>query len=201
MTKAKSVSAISFKRFKNNEFVFGKTTIDHKIRVNLNLSCDEYVFMEYMKYWQDNKVERITQGLLWRYTGIKPLEAEIIINSLKEKKLLYRDEKTKVVTTSQDWDDQFNAANDFKKFWEIAQKGNRERARKYYLKCIKIISHEELSACYKKYVENCDLTGTFRQHTSTWLNPKNKEWENVLDQINMNNKENEVKPNVLDEEF
>lgn len=202
MAKKKDFRALSFKSYRNNAYVFGKSTIDQNIRVRHNLTCEEYVFLDFLKTFQDLKDTRVTQSYVWIYTGIRPLELEPLMKQLQKKGYIYKDTESGVVTTSQIWDDEFETKGKFLEFWTIAPKGNKNRAKTAYFKSIKIITPEELTVLYRKYVKWCDTTGTFRMHTSTWLNPIDRNWENQLDSINVvKGKEDEIKKEVLPGKF
>ncbi len=165
---------------KENRFhVFGKSIIDHRIRLNLFLTNDEYVLMELLKSVQDMTNWRITYGELWKKCGITKQELIPLWNSLKEKGMVYRHE-TGIITTSQKWDDAFAARGDFMAFWKIAPKGNKEKARTMYNRALKLIPHEQICEAYKKYVEWAKATDTFFKDTSSWMNPKYKHWEDDL---------------------
>ncbi len=180
MEKAKRERKIQVINIKENRFhVFGKTTIDHRIRLNLFLTNDEYVLMELLKSVQDMTNWRITYGELWKKCGITKQELIPLWTSLKEKGMVYKHE-TGVITTSQKWDDAFAARGDFMAFWKIAPKGNKEKARTMYNRAIKIIEHKILCETYTKYVDWCKATDTYFKDTSSWLNPQYKHWEDQL---------------------
>ena len=163
----------------NRFHIFGKTTIDHRIRRNLFLTNDEYVLMELLKSVQDMTTWRITYGELWKKCGITKQELIPLWKSLKEKGMVYKHE-TGIITTSQKWDDAFAARGDFMGFWKIAPKGNKEKARTMYNRAIKVIEHKVLCETYKKYTDNCIAAGTYLKDTSSWLNPQYKHWEDQL---------------------
>lgn len=178
----------------NGRFVFGKTIMDHKIRIKLGLTCIEYVLLDFIKTWQDKGDKRIRYNELWIFTGIAPEHIPELWKNLLAKNMVYYDEETKLVTTASAFDECFNKDNDFQDFWEhygrildannnyelIGNVGNRPMALKNYRKAIKNISPEELKAKMRLYIEHCYKEKKYIQHASTWLNPMNRKWEDVL---------------------
>jgi len=163
----------------NRYIVFGTSLINHKIRLELEISNDEYVFLDFLKYMQDQSINKITWGDLWRKIGLDHRDLPPIWRSLKEKGLVYRHESG-IVTTSQKWDDMFSAKINFDELWSIYPKGNKQQAREMYKRAIRIQEHTALVEAYKKYVDWCEATDTFRKNTSSWLNPKFRYWEDDL---------------------
>jgi len=167
--------------------VNGQTFIDHKLRLHLGLSNDEYVFLQFIKSYQDVSTKRITYGTLWMATGIDPTDVPPLWKSCKEKGMVYLHESG-IVTTTQKFDDCFDIKTNFISFWQIAPKGNRHDAHKMYQKAIKVTSHDNLCECYRRYIKWCDETKTFKKNTSSWLNPASKYWEDKLEIIKKDDK-------------
>ena len=163
----------------NIGIVFGVTTINHKIRLQLGISNDEYVFLDFLRYVQSKRKERITWIKLWKMTGVDPTDLPPLWRSLKEKGLVYRHESG-VVTTSQKWDDMFSSKVNFDEFWALFPKGNKESAKEMYSRAVRVKDHKSLCEAYKQYIAWCDETNTFKKNTSSWLNPKFKYWEDNL---------------------
>jgi len=168
-----------FSKSTNNRFVVGSSIINHKIRVKLNLTNDEYILADFIKQWQDKHTTRITYGDLWKATGLEPNILPIIWKGLKEKNIVYRHE-TGIVTTTTVWDSEFDVLSQFEDFWLIAPKGNKASARKMYERAIKVVTHETLCEKYKVYTKWCNDTDTFKKDTSSWLNPQYQYWNDDL---------------------
>jgi hypothetical protein len=184
-------------------YVLGISIINHRVRLKLNLSLSEYVFIDYIKKHQDDKDTRITYADIFGNTGLKPSEIPDLWKSLKEKKLVYRHE-TGIVTTTPLWDDHFMQKDNFHTFWNLNVYGNRNKAFVQFERCIKLVSFDVLVSKYKDYLKWCDETDTFKMMASTWLNPKLKHWEDVLPEKQKRNQkpiEQSTDKKTLDYEF
>lgn len=183
MSKPKHPLDMAFKRKAELQFVRGSSTIKHRIRAKLHLTCEEYIFLDFFKNWQDVKYELPTFHIIWKNLGITYQELQPIIESLKKKQFLYKDRRTGIVTTSIIWDNEFNTENKFELLWELSRYGNKENAKIAYLKTMKIIGHDKLMGYYKKYLKYCEDSGQNKMHASTFLNPKTKQWKNEIQEV------------------
>ena len=190
---------MDYKKYKtfekeNHTHVFGKTIMNHGIRVKLGLTCIEYVLLDFIKGWQDKNDKRIRYSDLWIFTGIAPEHIPDLWKNLIAKEMVYYDDETGLVTTDSKFDECFNKDNDFQDFWEhygrvldndknytlIGNIGNRQMAMKNYRKAIKVITPAELKQKAREYTDYCVASTRYIQHASTWLNPVNRKWEDIL---------------------
>jgi hypothetical protein len=172
---------------KNIIFINGNTTINHRIRVKLGLSCDQYVFLWFIKeHNEKNPGERMLNKRVHSATGFHPDDFKRLYSSLIEPDFISKRgamlevvDKYEIKTTSI-FNRPFEMLGDFDAFWKIGPVGNRAAAKKHYLKSCKIIDHEELAEHYRKYIAHCEKTGGYKKHTSSWLNPAFRYWEDIL---------------------
>lgn len=67
----------------------------------------------------------------------------------------------------------------FEKFWEdYGRIGNKMKAREMYLRAIKVVTLDYLSERLKLYLKFLKFSGQYQMHASTWLNPRNREFDN-----------------------
>lgn len=203
----------------SSNIVVGKSVINHRARLELCLTMTEYVFLQFIADWfgSMNKKEPITEYILCRYTGIRgPIKIKSVIQRCKNKKMLIKKEiKTSegtlnVMYPAEKWFKAFESLNRFEEFWQMrvgdkpTHLGNKAGALKMYNRATKYIDHNELCKKFKEYVLWCRESGTFQKHTSTWLNPEFKYWNDILPKVekkeNKNNKE-EIIHEINDEDW
>jgi len=175
--------------------IIGKTTVIHSIRVLLQITMEEYAFLDFLMYWfiEKKRTEKITEKDLYQYTGIRGIpEIKQMISSLKKKQLLEQKEiKTPegliiVMYPSDSFLSKFKSSNNFENFWNLkidgktAHRGNRAKALMMYNKLIKILGWKDIEKSFLKYKAFVDKTGQTQLHTSTWLNPQ---WEHYKDEL------------------
>lgn len=168
--------------------VKGSTVINHKLRLIYDLSYPEYVILDYIQwYYEKHPGKRQDPELLWKMTGHK-IDSDFvgIIRLLNKKGLIKLIMGTDVATPtlaipepSDQWLKNFDLTADFEKFWSMwGRIGNKEKAKAMYSKARKMVDNDTLFEAGKKYVQHYkDQFGENATHASTYLNPKNKHWE------------------------
>lgn len=174
--------------------IYGSTVINHRIKHKLQLTGDEYIVLEYI-YNMNKEGKKVTaygdMENLWKAIGMYPPEFGKYAVSLIEKEFI--EESYGLIVTSK-WINEFVDVNQdkFEEFWEVYGRiGNKEQAKKMFLKVIKEIYYKDLlekHAKYSKHLENAGWKG--KMHCSTWLNPVNKRYE---DEYELEEKEEENK--------
>ena len=166
---------------KENAGIHGSTVINHHIRVKLDITAMEYVILEYVySRMKEGKKTSIFGEVddLWKAIGIRPEEFSDYINDLMDLKFI---EPGNGVEVTDKWVKEFADANieKFEEFWETYGKvGNKETARKMFLKAIKESTYKHLlirHAEYVKHLKNVEWKG--KMHCSTWLNPVYKRYD------------------------
>ena len=160
--------------------IHGSTVINHKIRVKLDLTCSEYVVLEYL--YERNTVGKKTtvygeMNDLWKALGMRSDSfAEHVVDLID---LGYIEESNGIIVTEK-WIKEFQDPHGgFGEFWKVYGKvGNKENARKMFLKAIKEVTFDHLiirHAEYVKHLKNTPWKG--KMHCSTWLNPSFKRFD------------------------
>jgi len=82
------------------------------------------------------------------------------------------------------WQKQFNADDSFEEFWELWGKvGNKQKAREVYRRTLKVVDKDTLFTAAKKYIDfRIKQFSYHTTHAASWLNPKNRAWEDKLGQ-------------------
>lgn len=170
--------------------VKGSTVINHKLRLIYDLSYPEYIILDYIQWYHEKfPNKRQDPELLWKMIGCK-IDAEFknLLKLLSKKGLLKLVSGTDpsvpnltIPEPSEVWLKNFDLTADFEKFWSAYGKiGNKEKAKAAYVKARKAVDKDTLDEAMKKYVASLKGTDTYPLHASTYLNPKNKHWEDVV---------------------
>jgi len=161
--------------------VSGSTIINHKIRVKLDLTCEEYVVADYIYNWQkrnpkehcpiDNDKEE-----MFRNIGIRSYEILETLFSLLKKKIVsdiqgfsiysQLDDETRKkaianhselqMTVLPIWTDEFEGKLDkeFDEFWGVyGHVGNKVEANNMFRKARKVATYDHLLVRHQKYVK------------------------------------------------
>lgn len=160
----------------------GVSLVDHKIRVALGLTCDEYVAANFV-YWCVKKkkfpisVSRDPE-LLWKHTGMRPHDIIPLLESLKEKGLVSKGEQG--IQLSKEWFQEIEKPDDaeFEKFWEAYGKvGNKKEARNRFTLALKITTYDHLIKQHQKYATYLEENPwRAKMACSVFLNPNNERW-------------------------
>lgn len=170
----------------------GISTIDHKIRRKLGITCDEYVLLDYIHSWRNAKgTQRMSATTLEAQTGFSYKDYDPMLRELAEKGMILQTKikGIEVIVVSELWKQHFPDDSDFDNpdpnnlgFWQIYGKvGNRKMAMEKYFQVRKKVSKERLHKLARDYVRHCNSTGTFMKLAQTWLNPEKEHWnDNVV---------------------
>lgn len=159
------------------------SVINHNIRVELGLTCDEYIVMDIL-----------LENYCRQPFAFANLETEIgftvdqfidILADLVLKEMVYVSGKpVPVYIISDRWLSKFNVDGDFQEFWTIFREyGNRINALKHYKIVRKSVDKETLHEAAKAYLAYCDITYSDTKYVNNaqiWLNPATKKWEDKL---------------------
>jgi len=167
---------------KKENKITGVTIIDHQIRTELELSCDEYVVIDMLYRWRKKYGKKIMKILsAENISGIAYPTLALIVQSLTEKKLITKTKGVKPYLIPADkWNKYFNVDEDFEEFWALWHKrGNKVTAKKAYEGARKVADKDTLHKAAKKMVEHVDEL-KYLPHAATWLNPSNRKWEDEI---------------------
>ncbi|MAH51481.1 hypothetical protein CMI37_37040 [Candidatus Pacearchaeota archaeon] len=166
---------------KENAGIHGSTVINHHIRAKLDVTAMEYVVLEYVyNRMKEGKKTSIYGEVddLWKAIGIRPEAFSDYIADLMDLKFI---EENNGIAVTDKWINEFADANEdkFEEFWEAYGKvGNKENARKMFLKTIKETTYKHLLIRHADYVKHLsNVTWKGKMHCSTWLNPAFKRYE------------------------
>ncbi len=150
-------------------------TINHHVRVNLGLSCDEYCIMDAIHKFRENHGKKVLNtAYIENTTGFDVVTARNIAVSLEEKGLIVRQQSG--MFPSEEWKQHFNTDEQFEKLWDICKRGNKNKAKEVYKRALKIASYEAIRKGWQLHVKNASEP-QFVKHLSSFLNPKYKYWE------------------------
>lgn len=200
--------------------ITGSSTINHEIRVKLELTCSEYVLIDHM-HRKELKGEMADTLSVYINTGFTEQNQTLLIKSLIAKGFLFIEPGQKIVLTSK-WADSFsNLDKEFEAFWYefddnvkrvVAWTGTKKKALEYWHKLRKKHSFEYLMSQRNAYFEYLKLEhkrGFARQRMmcQVFLNPGSERYmEDYADYAKQLKiklgliKDNGVVENVLTEE-
>lgn len=160
------------------------SVINHNIRVELGLNCDEYIVMDILleNYCKQPFDFRQT---IKDATGINHYHSEPIINELIKYKMLFISFGVYII--SDKWLSRFNVDADFQEFWSLFREyGNKANSLKNYKIVRKSVDRETLHSAAVAYLAYCDEKYSDQKYVNpaqTWLDPKAKRWEDKLKMI------------------
>lgn len=157
----------------------GTTLIDHKKRVKLTLSCDEFALAQTVEdLVQGNPFDTVAgYQEVYKVIGFTNIEYRSIGSILIQKGIFERLEDNNVRLTSS-WGTNTDQEDDFLEFWEEYGKvGNKKSAKRNFLKAVKAVGLDHLKARWKAYRAHLEESGQSQLHMSTWLNPDNERWD------------------------
>lgn len=159
--------------------IIGFSTINHNVRVRMELSLEDYVLMDYI--YSHNQIDNkpITFGKYYNHTGFIYEEIEFLFVRLKKRNLLVWDEKHKRVDVCEEWYDIFSSDKIFNELWKIHPKGNKLVAKGCLPKALKKIPFDKLKEKLIAYVSSVEEF-KYRKDLSSWLNPLKENWNNPL---------------------
>lgn len=181
----KNEPLVVVKKFYPND-IFGKSIIDHKIVTKSGLSLPGYCSMLYFeKLAKNRKFKLPTDEEMWKNTGMQ--SSYLAAKYLQSKEYLIKERDDCEITDK--WYSLFkdnNAVNEFEdEIWKLYGKvGNKQEAKKQYIKARKIASKEEIIAGiikYKKHLKDPKYNWKNQMVGSRFFNPSNKHWEDVYE--------------------
>lgn len=167
--------------------VKGSTVVNHKLRIYYCLSYPEYVILDYIHGYQEKFPGKpIEDEKLFRATGYHTgVELTHIVSLLLDKGLIQRiatrDDSWSPECTKE-WLKNFDTPADFEEFWKLWGKvGNKQKSIIMYVRARKVVDKETLHAAAEKFVKSStERFGEVSMHASSYLNPKNKHWEDNI---------------------
>lgn len=171
---------VTSEEFNGKQKITGKTIVDHRTRVEMRLSLEEYVLLDFIHTFNQAGPGTITFADYYRETGIIKHDVTEIFKKLKERKLMVWNEKDKRVDVSDEWKMHFNAGGSIERLWKILPKGNKPTAKARLPKVLKMISMDELASKLTAYVQHCDANNIFKKGLDVWLNPQKSHWDDPL---------------------
>lgn len=163
--------------------VKGKSIIDHSIRLQLKLTLEEYVLLDFIHTWNASKKDAATFRNFYIATGIIQADTKHYLNKMKDKGLIVWDAKHKRVEAFQRWVNVFSSDGLLDELWKIHAKGSKVKARERLPKVLKKITFEELKQKYQAYITACKSAGKefeFIKGLDVFLNPKNEHWNDPI---------------------
>ena len=163
--------------------IYGTSTINHKVRIKCNLTCDEIVVLMYLIKFRESRKKNFSAketDHLEKDIGFSLKEAAPVIRSLKSKGFCTSENKV-VFLTDKISEITGDVENQFNELWEkYNYKINKSGALSMFTRAIAIV---DLKYLYKKlevYNQWLDLPknkGLAKMHLSTWLNPDNRRFD------------------------
>ena len=168
--------------------ISGSTIINHAIRIQLELTNDEYVLLDFLDLaYKEKRV--ITKELLFRKIGLHPTQFETLRADLQDRKWVRG--KDEFIQVSKRWKEAFYISEeDFNEFWLDKNRtksdwpGNRKDAFEKYIFVRKKFSHEHIMKAknwYFRLLALPELAYREKMGASVFLNMKtqrfNDNWE------------------------
>lgn len=154
----------------------GNSLIDHRIRHELALSCDEYIMADYIcRYNKTHKLGEITWRRYYTDIGFEPELVLSTVKSLMIKRIVINTRKR--IETTILWNDFFNTDNQFEELWKLYPKGIKNKARIEFLKAINEVHYNTLLEKLQEYIASVQ-DSDFSVYLSKFLDIKYKYWEN-----------------------
>ncbi len=157
------------------------STINHKLRVKLGLTCDEYVVLTFVH----DATGSIDTGVLpnedifWKYIGMRKADYNPIFRSLREKGFITNQGRDIFFTDK--YLSNLDSSGSFEELWKLFKKGNRKTAETRFKSVIKKVPFQELkekAILYQKSVANREFE--HRKGLDVWLNPVKEHWNDPI---------------------
>jgi len=163
----------------------GVSVVNHRIRVKLDLTCNEYMIADFLYKMMKAKApflyhDKYTE-LLWKVLGIRLSSALTNFATLEQKGIVFKDNKDHVIPTDI-WIDEFEKPleKEFEQFWEFVygRHGSKAEALTKFIEVRKTVSYDHLLRRHQVYQKHLDQNDwKQKMHMSVWLNPKKKKWD------------------------
>lgn len=130
----------------------GKTLIDHRKRIKLNLDWIDYCILDYLDQLSDktNKVK-----IVWNFherIGLEEWKAQTHVSLLTDAGFLEKLNEREYVITSKWWNEFPRAEEQFELLWKLFPKGKKKAALIKYRELIKTVDPEYLYKRREAYV-------------------------------------------------
>jgi len=173
---------MNFTSKKDTKMPKGFSYINHEKRSRLKLTVNEYIFADYLEQCLKTDIKINTESLV-KMMGPDVIEKPVeTLDSLKFKGII---NYTKIngifnVEMTNVWGLVSKKDELFEKIWKILRnKGTKEKARKNFVKTIRVVPYETLEKAALKLVsETPDVT--FQMSGHNFLDPSIKAWEDIL---------------------
>ena len=183
-------------------YIRGSTVIDHRKRVKLGLTLQQYVFLDIieqliLKHGKFNALSM--QDDFYRLSGIDPIGFKSIGKVMMEKNFIVKVDKN-IYVPFKAWG---LSLGDYKKefevLWELYGKvGNRKTGEQMYIKARKAkFEYNFLLERVKVYLKFLKESGQLQLHASSFFNPTNEQFNNEFKAVKQEkkggyNEQNEV---------
>lgn len=182
---------------------YSTQSINHWLRKDLGLSCDEYCLLLYIyDYCKAKKLKKLIWNKYMREHIKKNLCFSIdqqiqLLRSLIDKGYFSRTTaKNRFIRNPQSITPFAPNKEKFEQMWEFYGKiGNKQMALEAYEKTIREYSYDFLMARIEAYHEHLKIVDQSQLHLSTFLNPNKKRF---LDEYKKKKKQNHVKGNFFE---
>ena len=164
--------------------ILGTSIINHKIRVKLGLTLNEYCVLDflYSRMIAKKPVLSIAKesDALWKDLGVRPFNIVDNVLCLGEKDLIEENKKGEIIPT-QLWIDEFEKGweKEFTTLWDTyGHIGNESEAKARYKLVRKITTLDHLlkrHQVYQKHLDERDWKQ--KMQLTVWLNPKKMKWD------------------------
>jgi len=166
--------------FSYRKTISGYSTINHAVRVQLQLSLEEYVLMDFIFQENQKRTTSIRFDDYFKATGFINENIKELFSLMKDRGLLVLDTKYNRPDVFDEWKAIFSSSDLFAQLWKIHAKGNQPTAKERLPKALKMITFELLKEKLKRYVAACNANQTFKKGLDVWLNPQKEHWNDPL---------------------
>lgn len=151
------------------------TIIDHKIRVKLKLSLQDYTLLYFLSEWFKTNKNKPTNEDFINLIGCKLEDAttQLFLTKLQQKNFINKD----YVPTSL-WENEFGSSASFDSLWKLHPKGSKILSKQRLIVVLKKVPFEELEAKLSEYVKTNEFE--YLKNLDVWLNPKMEHWNDPL---------------------
>jgi len=150
------------KNFKSKIVVKGKTVIDHKLRIRLNIGCNAYVILDYFK-----TLRKLDYLEIEKATGFPPEAVDKLIESLYNQQLLTYNKTRTSLKASSKFYNQDLIQRQFNDFWNLkliskkqktsAWPDTMERARKAFREAVELEGFDYIMERRNLYIRYLEL--------------------------------------------
>ncbi len=151
------------------------TSIDHKIRIKLLLTMEEYCVLDFLC----DRKELTKYSDYENNLGINKGQVGVILASLKKKQMIQQRASGEIVVCDL-WKNQFKKIDFIDILWNIHMAGSKQKARQRLPAVLKKIGLDELKKKLEQYVKACNDSGSYAKNLDAYLNPKSEHWNDPI---------------------